>query len=385
MVVREVSHEELEQLIEKYYFIDVAHFIAGATGIGKSFTVKKKARDIAGKLNREFVEWNKLTKEEKHNVAQHPEKYFFLMDIRLSQLDPSDLRGLPGLNGKDTVEWKIPFWHYVASLKGSKGIIFFDELNLAPPSIQASAYQIIYDRELGEVPLQKGVLPIAAGNRLEDKANVYDLPRPLQNRFTHSTLKLPTISQDCKSSDGTTNWGEWALNNGIDMRIVTFLMQHPNLLNPAINEHSNDRAFPTPRTWEVCSRLIQGESDLEWMRTLATTAVGAGTANELIADIKFSRKIDLKDILAHPEKAADIKEMDLKYSLLALVSEWYSVNFKNSDLEKVLQISNVIQAEFAILLLRFCKNKHKQSFISNVTKLKSWEPISKKYQKYLIG
>ena len=76
MVVREVSHEELERLIDKYYFEDIAHFIAGATGIGKSFTVKKKARDISNKLNREFVEWNKLSKEEKHNVAQHPEKYF---------------------------------------------------------------------------------------------------------------------------------------------------------------------------------------------------------------------------------------------------------------------------------------------------------------------
>lgn len=383
MVVREVDHEELEFLIDANYKAETPLYIWGATGIGKSETVRRVAKKIAESpgVAREYVEWNKLSKEEKLKIKENPEKYFFLMDIRLSQLDPSDLRGLPALDGADTVEWKIPFWLHVASLKGAMGIVFFDEINLAPPSIQSAAYQLILDRELGETPIADKVTTIAAGNRVGDKANVYDLPRPLQNRFCHVTLKIPTITQECKD-----DWGEWALNNKIDMRIITFLIQRPTLLNPKISDSSDEKAFPTPRSWgKYCNRLIQGITDLETVNRLASISVGSGAASEFTSYLKFQRKINLKEILNNPEKAKEITELDLKYSLIALVSEWYSLNYKKEHLEKVLQIANVIQPEFALLMLRFAKLKHEDSFKRNVTGLKSWKPIAKKYQKYLLN
>jgi len=380
MAVAEVDHKELENLVDVHYESNIPLYIWGATGIGKSETVDKKAEELARKHGRIYVRWNKLTKEEKHKVADNPEKYFFLMDIRLSQLDPSDLRGLPSLNGKDTCEWKIPFWLLVATLKNAMGIIFFDEINLAPPSIQAGAYQLILDREMGEVALAEGVGLIAAGNRIEDKANVYDLPRPLQNRFCHATLKIPHITQECKN-----DWGEWALEKGIDMRIVSFLIQRPTLLNPKIKADSNERAFPTPRSWgKYCNKLISGVKDLKQVYQYACVSVGVGAASEFESFLRLQKNINLNEILARPEKAANIKEMDLKYSLLGMVAEWYAMNNKKENLEKVLQIANVIQPEFAILLLRFAKNKHPSSFKKYVTTLKSWKPISKKYQKYLL-
>ena len=380
MVVMEVNHKVLESLIQATYAAELPLFIWGGTGIGKSETVRKKAKQTAEDKGRDYVEWNKLSKSEKEDLIKNPSKYFFLMDIRLSQLDPSDLRGLPALNGQDTVEWKVPLWLFAASLKGAMGIIFFDEINLAPPSIQSAAYQLILDRELGETPISQDVVCIAAGNRVEDKANVFELPRPLQNRFNHVTLSSPTISQECKD-----DWGEWALSNDIDMRIVTFLIQRPAMLNPRMNADSNDRAFPTPRSWgKYCSKLIKNVRDLNQIERLASISVGAGAAAEFVSHIKLQREIDLNEILKNPEKASDIQDLDLKYSLLSLVAEWYSLNYKKENLEKVLQIANVIQAEFAILLLRFAKNKHPSSFKKQVTKLKSWAPLSKKYQKYLL-
>lgn len=71
--------------------------------------------------------------------------------------------------------------------------MFFDELNLAAPSIQASAYQLILDGQLGEYELPRGWVVITAGNRLLDQAHTFEMPAPLRNRFTHVELEIPAI------------------------------------------------------------------------------------------------------------------------------------------------------------------------------------------------
>jgi hypothetical protein len=374
MVLLEVNHEQLETFIDKHYQTNLSLFIWGTTGIGKSESMEKKARDIAKEHKREFIKWNSTTKKMKKEISEHPEKYFILMDIRLSQMDPSDLKGLPGMSDiQDTVDWKIPFWLYVATLPNAEGFLFFDEINLAPPSIQASAYQLILDRALGEVTISKGFSVFAAGNRVEDKANVYDLPKPLQNRFDHVTLKIPSVE----------DWTQWALDNNKDSRIISFINARPALLMPPIKTKSNDMAFPTPRTWgKNCNELIKGVSDIKQLEILASSCVGRGASMEFASFLKFQRKINLKEILDNPKSVTKIQELDLKYSLLSLVSEWYEKHNESKHLEKILQIANYIQPEFAILLLRFAKAKHQAKFKKQVPTLKTWKTIWNKYGKY---
>jgi len=374
MVLLEVNHKQLETFINKHYDTNLSLFIWGTTGIGKSESMEKKAADTAKEHKREFVKWNQTTKKEKKEISLHPEKYFVLMDIRLSQMDPSDLKGLPGMSDTgDTVDWKIPFWLYVATLENSEGFLFFDEINLAPPSIQASAYQLILDRALGEVTIAEGYSVFAAGNRIEDKANVYDLPKPLQNRFDHVTLKIPNIE----------DWTQWALDHNKDSRIVAFLNARPAMLMPPIKTKSNDMAFPTPRTWgKNCNRLIEGVKDIRQIEILASSCVGRGASMEFASFLKFQRQINLQEILDDPKSVTKITELDMKYSLLSLVAEWYDAHSQPKDLEKILQIANYIQAEFAILLLRFSKAKHQAKFKKQVPTLKTWKVIWNKYGKY---
>jgi len=383
MTVRKVNHIELEEMIGRHYYAKVPLYIWGATGIGKSDTVKAKGKMLAEKNQREYKAWNKLSSKEKHEIAEHPEKYFVMMDIRLSQLDPSDLRGLPALNGKAVVEWKIPFWLDYVTKEKAMGIVFFDEINLAPPSIQSAAYQLILDRELGEVSIADGISLLAAGNRIEDRANVFDLPLPLQNRFSHVTLNPPAISQ----TDIDKGWTKWALDNDIDPRIVTFLQRYPEMLNPKTKKDSDDRAFATPRSWgKYCNALIKDvkTNDLNMIELLASAAVGYDTASQFTAFLKFQKEINLKDILNNPKKAGDIKDLDLKYSLLSLIAEWYDVNYGKESLDKVFKIAQNITDEFAILMLRFVKNKHPHSFRNHAMKLKSGDEILVKYGKYLL-
>jgi MoxR-like ATPase len=72
-----------------------------------------------------------------------------IIDIRLSQMEPSDLRGIPFRVG-ERVEWAIPAILPHAERHGARGILFLDEITSAPPAVSAAAYQLILDRRLGE-------------------------------------------------------------------------------------------------------------------------------------------------------------------------------------------------------------------------------------------
>ena len=81
-------------------------------------------------------------------VAQVAEKQNTpLIDIRLSQMEPSDLRGIP-FKVDNSVEWAVPAMLPNAKRHGQKGILFLDEITSAPPCVSASAYQLILDRKL---------------------------------------------------------------------------------------------------------------------------------------------------------------------------------------------------------------------------------------------
>ncbi|RMG30367.1 MAG: MoxR family ATPase, partial [Gammaproteobacteria bacterium] len=134
-----------------------------------------------------------------------------VIDIRLSQMEPSDLRGIPFRAG-DYVEWSVPAILPDARRHGERGILFLDEITSAPPSVSAAAYQLILDRRLGEYQVPAGWAIFAAGNRQGDRGVTYTMPAPLANRFAHFELEA-----------NLDDWVAWAYENGIDERVVAFL------------------------------------------------------------------------------------------------------------------------------------------------------------------
>ena len=96
-------------------------------------------------------------------IAQVAERHGVpVIDIRLSQMEPSDLRGIPFRNG-DTVEWAPPAMLPDAERHGPRGVLFLDEITSAPPSVSAAAYQLILDRKLGAYEVPEGWAIFAAG------------------------------------------------------------------------------------------------------------------------------------------------------------------------------------------------------------------------------
>jgi hypothetical protein len=182
-----------------------------------------------------------------------------LIDLRLSQLAPTDLRGLP-VPERDASSGGTSRWYPPEFLpREGRGVLFLDELNMAAPSVQGVAQQLILDRKIGSYCLPDGWLVWAAGNRKEDRASVFDMPAPLANRFVHLEVEV-----------GFSAFKAYAISRHVDGRIIAFLSFRTDLL------HKLDQtrpAWPSPRSWFMASALLKS-------RLPIAAAVGEAVAIE---------------------------------------------------------------------------------------------------------
>lgn len=163
-------------------------------------------------------------------------------DVRLSQLAPTDLRGLP-VPERDAAGGGVSRWFPPEFLpRGGRGVLFLDELNMAAPSMQGVAQQLILDRRVGSYALPDGWFVWAAGNRKEDRASVFDMPAPLANRFVHLE-----VAADLGS------FKAFAIGQGVSERILSFLSFRPDLLHRV---DPGRPAWPSPRSWCMADRLL---------------------------------------------------------------------------------------------------------------------------------
>src|SRR5579885_642412 len=186
-------------------------FLWGAPGIGKSAVVAQAAATAGLELQ----------------------------DVRALLLDPVDLRGLPFVAADGRSRWATPGF---LPAEGTSGILFFDELNAAPAMVQASLYQLVLDRKLGEYRLPDGWTIVAAGNREGDRAVTSRMPTPLRNRFTH--LNFEADMQE---------WCEWAISAKIRPEVIAFIRFKPDLLSDFDRDAT---AFPSPRSCAFVSNIL---------------------------------------------------------------------------------------------------------------------------------
>jgi len=371
-MVLKIEHNNLIKIIKEYYKKKISLMVYGTFGVGKSETIRQSAKEIALSKGRKFVEWNLLSKEEKQNTFEYPEKYFCLLDVRLSSYDASDIKGLPDFKtDKETIDWKIPFFAKFLTLKGSDGILFFDEIGLATPLVMASCYQILYDKVVNDDKISDNWLVVGATNLNSDRAYTHEIAPPLKDRCGEVELKIPSVE------DWTLNF---AIPNKIDSRIIGFLNFKKSALHN-VNWEDNQK-FITPRSWARVSSLTKDiKKDWETISLLSKSAIGEGIAIEYVSFCKIQEKIKLEDLIKNPEKIEKIEDISIKFFLVSVISEKY--NNKEVDFEKVMEISKVLDkvgnSEFVALLWRLCS-----SYTQKSGNFKKDFSNSKKYDKFII-
>ena len=297
-------------------------FAWGPPGIGKSQIAKQVSHE-QGFLRQEPVG------EDANGNTLFEDKGF--EDIRLSQMDPVDLRGFPmpvkDASGEDVIKLSRPeFYDPTTRTTDNKCMYLFDEMNSAPQSIQAAAYQIVLDRQIGPHKLGPNDFVMAAGNRETDRGATFKMPTPLMNRFVH--LELETDFED---------WQEHALGALFHPTVIgylTFAKQDLFQFDPS----SASRGYPTPRSWEAVSDILKaGPTSGEVVLTsIVGGAVGTGVA---VKFMEYRRKAESlpnpTDILVGTIK--ELKEnaranVSLMYTLTT--SLCYELKQASEDLER---------------------------------------------------
>ncbi len=228
-----------------------------------------------------------------------------LVDVRLSQMEPTDLRGIP-FRRDDEVVWSVPALLPDADRDGTYGILFLDELTAAPPAVTAAAYQLILDRRLGEYHVPVGWSICAAGNRHGDRGFTYVMPAPLANRFTHYEVE-PHLD----------DWVAWAHAASIDPRVIAFLRFRPDLLFD-FDAARNPVAFPSPRTWEYAHRaLVKFGGAAELLLPALQACVGPAAGAEFKAFADHMEKLPDLDVIIAGGAAPVPQGIDLQYGVAA--------------------------------------------------------------------
>ena len=294
-----LNTNEVKDFVIDAFMIKRVPYLSGDRGIGKS--------DIIGQIAKE--------------------KKLKLIDLRLSQMLPEDLMGIPKVDTETGKAKYIPFDTIPLEgdtvPEGYKGwLLMLDELSSASEEVMAACYKLILDRKVSNTNVHPKVFIAAAGNRSTDSAIANRLPETLVNR-----MMVCTVIPD------TDSWIEWAKKSNIHPDIIRFIENDPEQLNTADGGKFNQvelNVIPTPRSWETASRIAflmekQGHelSSGHTVNRLMST-IGASSAiafGQFMLNNVYS--VNINEILADPENTAVPSETNILTDMVTAISRQY--------------------------------------------------------------
>lgn len=353
---RTVTANGARAAIEKCFAKQRPIFLWGPPGIGKSEVVADIANNLGG----------------------------FMIDLRLGQMDPTDIRGIPFYNKElGKMDWAPPIDLPDEELASQYPVVvlFMDEMNSAAPAVQAAAYQLVLNRRIGKYQLPDNVVMIAAGNRESDKGVTYRMPTPLANRFVHVEMRV----------DFET-WQDWAVNNGIHKDVVGYLSFAKQDLYD-FDAKSSSRAFATPRSWSFVSELLEDEDTNDSAITdLIAGTVGEGLAVKFMAHRKIASKLPKpEDILTGKATELEVKEVSAMYSLVTSMCYELKAAIEENVGDKEFHemadyffsfMMNNFETEIVVMGARIALTTYKLPL--QPTKLKNFDAFHERYGKYIL-
>jgi MoxR-like ATPase len=217
-----------------------------------------------------------------------------LFDLRLTTIEPQDLRGLPYYDHAT----RRTLWYRPEDLPDDPGhpaVLFLDELTAAPPHLHPAVYGLLQERRVGPHQLPASVFVVAAGNMVEDGAVAYEMGSALSDRLVHLLVEA--------SAD---DWlARYAVPRGLHPAVTAFIRIRPDLLESTGSAAAGDAIIATtPRSWERVSRIVAAVTDRRLRQVMVAGTVGRAVAAEfqLVAD-DIAATVSVEALLAAAPRA----------------------------------------------------------------------------------
>jgi MoxR-like ATPase len=244
----------------------VAVFLWGEPGIGKTATTTAMAEVLSEMM------WT----------------------VILSIREPSDQGGLPVIRPDGSVWMAPPGWAKELEKEGH-GIVYLDELNVAPPTTQNSALRVVQEGQAGDQKLPDETSFVAAGNPPETNVGAYNLTAAMANRFVHINWPLNYEAWCNGMISGWTVPPTIKLHPRWKMKIAEKRGFVSNFISARGGEllhakpddpGAQGKAWPSPRMWTTWATLWAAcesaghDVESEVARVLCAGCVGEAAATE---------------------------------------------------------------------------------------------------------
>ena len=315
----EVNAVELQEALIKDLTAGLTPMVASSPGMGKSDII----RNIAKKFQLKVI------------------------DLRVSQCEPVDMQGYPGVITDRTnmrrMTFHIPEYFPIESdpiPEGYQGwLLFLDEFNSGTKQAEAAAYKIILDKAVYSHKLHPRCRIAAAGNLTTDRAIVNTQSTATTSRLNHYRMRI-----DHKV------WIDWANANDIDHRIISLIKFKPELLHK-FSPGSNELTFPCPRTWEFASKVIKTEEKIDRLTTIRLAGtVGEGAAVELTTYSEIYENLPtIEQIMDNPKSGWKVPtEPSEQYAVTTMLAH----NCTENNIDKIIVAINRLPLDFQVITFK---------------------------------
>lgn len=321
----QVTSETLKPALKTFLRNGIVPFVHGKPGIGKSA------------------------------LAQFTADHFglYLIDVRLSEMDPCEIQGFPHINKETNQAEYVPLNIFPIETtpipEGYNGwLVLFDEFSSAPKSVQSAAYKILLDRKVGQHTLHKKVLMMAAGNLATDGAIV----EPQSSAITSRTANLELLADH-------ESWCEWATNAGIDHRITSYIRFKPQMMH-TLDADQPEQPYACARTWAFSSKCIKGNSVSEKHDTPVLAALlGEGVAREFIMFCQIYQELpSMAEIVQHPKTVRIVDRLDIRWALMGSVCQ----HVTESSLKPCTEFLDRLPVELRVVAMKEMFRRHPELY-----------------------